>query len=232
MEELLNVIITASFIPSHPSIDLIKETIESLSLLKLPSGTKIILAHDAGTDEKYLKYLDNLREYIAPFPHISITIRETHGCLTGNIRNALQLVTSKYILVIQHDLPFVKCDIDIGKVIEDMEENPSLKHVRFNKRQNIKAAWDARNDLFGEQQKQSNYTYTRTPNWSDNNHLSRLTYYTDIIMKECADGGFMEHRLYRKISNVDIHKKYGTYIFGELNHPAVIKHTNGRKTRL
>ena len=48
-------------------------------------------------------------------------------------------------------------------------------------------------------------------------------------MKECPDGGPMEQKLHRKIKNEERHKKYGTYLFGERNHPAVIKHINRYK---
>tara|TARA_B100000963_G_scaffold361988_1_gene401678 strand:+ start:1161 stop:1850 length:690 start_codon:yes stop_codon:yes gene_type:complete len=228
--DLLTILITASFIPSHPSIKIIQETIESLKLINIPTNTKIILAHDYNSSNNYSKYLKKLNEYIKSYSNIEIVIRTTHGCLTGNIRNALQYINSKYLLVIQHDLPFIKC-VDIQKVIEDMEENNNIKYVRFNKRKNIKTGSDVINFLFGLQQKQKNYTYTRTPAWSDNNHLCLTSYYTSIIMKECQDGGFMEHKLQGKIKNEEIHKKYGTYIFGELNHPQIIKHTDGRKSR-
>ena len=50
-------------------------------------------------------------------------------------------------------------------------------------------------------------------------------------MKECSDGKFMESQLHGKNKNEELHKKYGTYLFGELNHPQVIKHTNGRETK-
>jgi hypothetical protein len=225
---LLTIIITSSFIPSHPEIKIIQETIESLQLINMPSGTEIILAHDYNNHINYIKYFKKLNEYIKSYSNIKIVERKYHGHLTGNIRNALQYVNSKYILVIQHDLPFIR-KFDIQKIIYDMEENDNIKHVRFNKRRNIKAGFDALNDLFGLQVKQINYTYTRTPGWSDNNHLCLTGYYTDIVMKECCDGIAMETYLQSKNKNEEIHKKYGTYLFGELNHPQVIKHTDGRE---
>ena len=108
------------------------------------------------------------------------------------------------------------------------EKNDNIKHVRFNRRKNIKAGFDSINNLFGLQVKQKNYTYTRTPGWSDQNHLCLTSYYTNIVMNECSDGKFMEVQLHGKNKNEEIHKKYGTYLFGELNNPQVIKHTNGR----
>ncbi len=227
---LLTIIITASFIPSHPEIKVIKETIESLQLINMPSDTEIILAHDYNNNINYIKYFEKLNEYIKSYSNIKIIKRENHGHLTGNIRNALQYVNSKYILVIQHDLPFIT-KFNIQKVIYDMEENDNIKYVRFNKRMNIMTGFDALNDLFGLQVKQENYTYTRTPGWSDNNHLCLTGYYTDIVMKECPDGCAMEQRLHGKNKNEELHKKYGTYLFGELNHPQVIKHTDGRNAK-
>jgi hypothetical protein len=226
---LLTVIITASFIPTHPSIKIIQDTIESLQLINIPPNTKVLLAHDYSENINYIKYFENLHEYIKSFPNIEIITRQDHGHLTGNIRNALQHVTSKYILLIQHDLPFIR-EFDIQKIIYDVEENNNIKHVRFNKRDNIKAGFDSINNLFGLQEKRTNYTYTRTPGWSDQNHLCLKSYYTDIIMKECRDGNFMENKLQGKIKDEKIHKKYGTYLFGELNHPQVIKHTDGRRS--
>ena len=194
----------------------------------MPSNTKIILAHDYNKDINYIQYFEKLNDYINPLSNIKIEIRTTKGHLTGNIRNVLQYITSKYILVIQHDLPFIK-EFDIQKVIYDMDENTNIKYVRFNKRKNVKSGFDSANNLFGLQVNQKNYTYTRTPAWSDQNHLCLASYYTNIVMKECSDGNFMEKTLHGKIKNEEIHKIYGTYLFGELNHPQVIKHTDGRE---
>ena len=224
---LLTIIITASFIPSHPSIKVIKETIESLSYINMLSNTKIILAHDFNDNDNYIKYFEKLNDYIKSFSNYRITKCTEHGHLTGNIRNALSHVTSKYILVIQHDLPFVR-EFNIKKVIEDMQENPNIKYVRFNTRKNIKTGFDEINNLFGLQQKQKNYTYTRTPAWSDQNHICLTEYYNNIVMKECKNGVFMEQILQGKNKDENTHKKYGTFLYGELNHPQMIHHTNGR----
>lgn len=247
MSNSLTVIITASYIPSHPSIEIIQKTIESLSYINLLKHTKIILAHDGLLAKKnnekansilYEEYLENLRKYITSLPlnhcpNIEITRCTNHVHLTGNVRNAMSTVTTKYVLVIQHDLPFFR-EFDIQKVIQDMNENENLKHIRFNKRSNIKAVSDIgrtseASQLFGLQVKQTNYTYTRTPSWADNNHICKTQYYNDIVLKECSDGRAMEHDLMKKIRNETTHKKYGTFIFGQLNNPAVIKHTDGRR---
>jgi len=212
---------------SHPSIEFIKQTFESLKNIKMHKDTPVILAHDYNQDKKYIEYLNRLKEYIADKPNTKLVVRDSPGHLTGNVRNAFNYVETEYVLLIQHDLPFIR-SFEIEKVIEDMKKNPEMKHIRFNKRSNIKAISDALNDLFGKQVKSLNYTYTRTPSWSDQNHLCRSEYYRTIVLNECADGKFMEKYLHGRSTTEEKHSKYGTYLFGELNHPAVIKHTDGR----
>ena len=225
-----SVIITASFILSHPSIAFIRCVIESLKYIHMDKDTPIILAHDYSEDRKFKEYLTNLNKYISNYSNIRIVVRDSFGHLTGNVRNAFDFITTEYVLIIQHDLPFIR-HFEIEKVIEDMKKNPELKHVRFNKRANIKTLSDAQNDLFGKQIVSNNYTYTRTPSWSDNNHLCRSDYYRDIILKECDDGRPMESYLIHNSQTEEIHNKYGTYIFDAIKKPAYIKHIDGRKLR-
>jgi len=221
-----SVIITASFIRSHPSIDFIKSVIESLTYLNIEQ-VPIILAHDFSGHLNFKIYLINLKRYIADKPNIKIVVRNSPGHLTGNIRNAFQYINTEYVLIIQHDLPFIRT-LNIKKVIEDMQANPELKHVRFNKRANIKSGFDELNDLFGKQVYSKNYIYTRTPGWSDNNHICTSNYYKDIVLKECPNGSPMESHLYNKSIDESIHSIYGTYLLGELNEPAYINHIDGR----
>lgn len=229
---LLTIIITASYIKSHPSIDFIKKCIESLDNVCASKDTKIILAHDFHEHENYKNYLNNLHDYIADKPFLQIATRDTFGCLTGNIRNAFQFVDTPYVLIVQHDLVFIK-KFDIYKIIEDMKENNNLKHIRFNKRSNIKINSDSINELFGKQVQSTNYIYTRTPSWSDNNHLCSSDYYRNIILNECKDGSFMEKTLIRRSINESIHNIYGTYLFGPLDETAYIIHTDGKnKSRI
>ena len=226
----LSIIITASFIPSHPNIKIIKEVIESLSLINHPTNTKIILAHDYSNHPDYLKYLDNIEEYIKDNKYFKLVVRSNHGHLVGNIRNALQHVDSEFVLIIQHDLKFNKRPIEIMNIIKDMIENPELKHIRFNKRCNRKTNCDSFYNLFGLEIKGRYYTYTRTNAWSDNNHICPTSYYKNIIMKECSDGKPMEQFLLLKSKNEKAHSKYGTYLFGPVEDRAYIKHLDGKNS--
>lgn len=224
-----SVIITASSVISHPSIEFIKCTIESLKHIHITNNTPIILAHDDSDDLRYKEYLKRLREYISDKQNIKIIIRKPHGGLSENIRNALKYINTKYILIVQHDFPFIR-DIEIENIIEDMESNPELKYVRFNKRANIKFSSNAINNLFGKELKSHNYTYTRTPSWSDNNHLCKTNYYRNLILKGCKRN-CMESRLMFKQKTEKDHRKYGAYLLGKKNEPAYIYHTDGHSMK-
>ena len=227
----ITVIITASYIPSHPRIDLIQETIESLRYTSCTSETPIILAHDYNEHPHYKKYFEHLQEYIKDKSNIQIVMRPTRGCLVGNVRHALSFVKTEFILIMQHDLFFLRELPNLSKVMEDMRCNPSLKHIRFNRLFNTYNMYD-KYWLFGKQVTSTNYTYTRTPGWSDNNHLALTSYYNNLIMKECKDGGFMEGDLYWKIKDEASYETYGTYLFGGLDEAPYTGHSDGRHTIL
>lgn len=224
------VIITASFIPSHPSTKIIKETIDSLKYISKNQNFSIILSHDFSENPQYIEYLNNLKIYYKDNERISIYVRETHGHLVGNIRNVINYVTTRYILVVQHDLPFIK-EFDIEKIIIDMDEQPAVKCLRFNKRHNLKRGIDKISYIFGHQTVCKNYTYTRTPGWSDNNHLCSTDYYKNVVLVECRDGTAMEHTLAKRSKTKPGHRKYGPYIFGPNGHEPMIKHIDGRHTK-
>jgi hypothetical protein len=235
LQRELNIIITASYIKSHPSIKIIENTIQSLNYLKLPQNTKIIIANDYSEEKNFKKYLLNLNNYlnninIQNVSSIKCIISSKWGHLTGNIRNAFTFVDGKYLLFVQHDFPFCK-NIDICSIIQDMKNNIFLKHIRFNKRSNIKCGWDAQNNLFGDIIQSDKNNYIRTGSWSDNNHITNYDYYNSIVLNECRDRKPMEKQLNKKIFNEKTHNKYGTYIYGNLNDSKAINHIDGKRTR-
>jgi len=227
----LTIIITASFIKSHPDIKHIKEVIESLKYLN--ADYDLILAHDYNDSPKYKGYINNLKEYIQDFKNTKIVIRDSQGHLTGNIRNSIPHVETEYILLVQHDLPFIR-DVYIDKVIEDMEKYPDIKHLKFARanNQNLKnSTWDNKNNTYGYKTYKNNYKYTSVDSWSDNNHLCKLEYYEDIVLKECPDGVPMESILNDKIKNKEDQLYYGTYILGNKDYEEpYITHSDGAET--
>lgn len=244
----LTIIITASPIKSNPSTKFIDKTIESLSMLKYPENTKIVLAHDfVSSDsqkETYFEYYDKIKEKYNSDDNFIVTMLDKYGHLTGSIRNAFKYVESKYVLLVQHDFPFVR-QVDLCSIMDDMDNDERLKHVRFNKRKNIRLGCDGMTggidtDIFNNFNISLKNDYISTFMWSDNNHLSPSDYYREVILKECHDRIAMENvifpRLSRMVNNkessdviINTHKKYGTYIYDKIESDRVIYHTDGRE---
>lgn len=228
--ENITIIVSSSPIPSNPSIKMITNVIKSLEDNVLNNKIcKIIIACD-GCETKNIKYeefISNLKKYYENKTNILIILNPKKGHLTGNIRNAFNHVNTEYVMLVQHDLIFVE-QINLESILEDISKNSELKHIRFNKRNNIKSGWD-NTPLFASKKIIGNNTYIFTESWSDQNHISKASYYRDIVLSEIDDGVFMESVLNEKSKHN--HEKYGTYIYGDVCHKNIIAHLDGSEQR-
>ena len=245
----LTVIISGSYLDSHPSITFMQEVIESLELTGIPHSTPLILSHDKikpgteGIEEKekaYLEYFKNLEEYVktSPFKNITISQAPEWGHLTRTLKYAVSQVKTKYMLVLQHDI-HIRREIPVLKMIDLMERQQHVKHLRFNVRRNHPTFmwWDGYHKdghcIFAEEEYDS-VKLCVTPAWSDQNHLATKEYYESVVFPDCTnpDGelihDFMENRL-NGLCHHD-HSRYGTYIYGEYGAPRTSRHSDGRKS--
>lgn len=224
------IIITTSPINTNPDITMINCVINSIfKNIKSNFEKNIIISCD-GVDEenkKYNSFINNLNEKYKSNNNISVIVNEKKGHLTGNIRNSIKYVNTKYILFVQHDLVIIK-EINADKIIDDMEKNSKLKHVRLNKRTNQKSGWDNTN-LFASEIIQQNYNYILTEAWSDQNHFTTKDYYLKNVLSNVDDGVFME-QVMNNICKGD-HSTYGTYVFGKMDEERYIVHIDGADTR-
>ena len=69
----LSVIITASYIQSHPSIELIKETIESLKFIN-KKDIDVLITHDYSNEKDYQTYLNKLEQYTKTLEYENIKL--------------------------------------------------------------------------------------------------------------------------------------------------------------
>jgi hypothetical protein len=185
--------------------------------------TKIIITCDGvrGRNENYEMFLKDLEEKYKSHKEIEIIKKPEFGHLTGNLRFAIEHVETEFVFFVQHDISFLRF-VDIGKVVEDMRNNPQLKHVRFNKRRNVKKRGD-RN--LGKRRVDANYKYISTPQWSDQNHICTVNYFKNEVLTRVSRG-FMEHTMNRRARGK--HNVFGTYIFGDHNDPTATCHLQGR----
>ena len=148
------IVITSSWVPSHPSTTLMETVINSTfeRLIGLPSTTPIFITVDhfpyidknvppelgekIGNLEDYANnlfhlYLSNLQVHILP------NMKNLH--IGGSVMKSMELIARhypnvKYMYYLQHDFYFTRY-IDHIALIEAMEENPEkVNYVRFPKR--------------------------------------------------------------------------------------------------
>ena len=234
----VTIIITSSFIPSHPNTYIIDAVINSIYnniIYDKIDNLKILIACDGlklNTDNKkmvkYHKYIDNLKNKWKDNENIKIILNNKFGHLVGNIKNVFSYVETDYILIVQHDLMFVS-QLNLNDIIDDLKKYPELKHVRFNKRNNIKAGWDKTKKFASKIIKTEKNSYILTESWSDQNHICKSSYYQNIVFKEVIEKTFMERILNNKAKG--FHDKYGTFIYGYLGMDKIIVHLDGSETR-
>jgi hypothetical protein len=177
-----SIIITSNLIPVHPSINMINETIHSVwtYLQGLSDMAPIFIACDGLQQNlnhtqaendcvRYKQYEDTLRLMYPP-PRFTIFVGESRLGLTGNVKQVMDLVTTEFVYVLQHDMPFTRL-INHTAVIRVMRHHPdAVRLVRFNKR---------RNGGFGVVF--DGIHLAKHHLWSDNNHLTRKSYYEEMF---------------------------------------------------
>lgn len=245
LSKSLTIIVLASPSPRHPDTGLILRTIDSLTLLGDVSLTSIVIAHD-GVNEKlqedlkahYQEYQRRLKLDLASKPNITIIQAPHFGHLSGNINHALKFVKTKYVLVVQHDLEFIR-KIDIQNCLNALEMNPKIKHLRFNKLTNYPYVWDCnpryRKFLYKEKNisiQGNTFSCIKTLGWSDNNHLTTTDYYLKLILPLVGHRKTFPENVANLASGVYNHRFLGTFIYGFLGDEQTIFHLDGRGSQI
>jgi len=245
LDEDLTVVILAHPVKSHPSLELVLATFDSLKHLNLSSKTKIIISHDRPKNSleqervvAFNLYLTKLTEYFSKKPNVLITTTKHHAFLSGNIAHALQFVDTKYLLLMQHDLAF-RTSINLRGLLWAMSENDEIKHIRFNKRPNyVKEGWDfylkSRLDFIEEkvfQTPKGNVSLFRTLAWSDQNHLTTLDYYKNLVLPFCGSFKVYPEDILNPFTRRKLFSIFGNYVYGDLQFEAALDDLDGSKGR-
>lgn len=163
MSNLVSIIVLASPIVTHPLINVIRATLESLPRLQPPKGVSVIISHDqprvTATDsadyssvsdnvkdtiklENYGIYLTRLARYLDDYRdrtgyNVTVVGRREPGHIAGNLATALSHVHTPYVLQLQADVSVWR-NVSLMHIVHDMMRNVDQMHfVRFNHRRNI-----------------------------------------------------------------------------------------------
>jgi hypothetical protein len=237
------VIITSNFIPISPSLAMINKTIQSLHHLQgLCPTSPLIITVDGmhprlrskhnNTDERLAQYVQALKEAYNQDHHTILASNRTID-LTNCVQKAIKQVKTEFVYIIQHDMPFVQ-DINHAAIVKTMDEYPDvLRLVRFNLRSNEKrniedgtcynetTPVDAINGI----------NLIKTWIWSDNNHLTRKSYYEEMFRlfqeKLGHNPRFMEW--YMRGAGEKNCSYWGTFYYGRHGLPPTIGHLDGQR---
>jgi hypothetical protein len=223
---------------------MINNVIQSLSHLRglCPTSSLIITvdgmskklrSQHNNSDERLSQYVQALKTTYNQGHH-TILASERSIDLTNNVQNAIKLVQTEFVYVIQHDMPFVQ-DINHTALLKTMHEYPDVPRlVRFNIRSNIRDRIE-KGTCYNEATPVNainGINLIKTWIWGDNNHLTRKSYYEEMFQlfqeKLGRNPRFMEWFMRGAGERNCSH--WGTFIYGRQGLPPTIGHLDGRQT--
>lgn len=246
----LTIVVTSSYIPSHPSKIIISKTLDSLLKLGLGNEVPLVIVQDAlpitqRNDQRardYQAYLESLEEFKDRWPNLEIVALPKWGHINGGLQHAMSWVKTEYVLVVQHDLEFVRA-IDVLSLLAALENHPEVKHIRFNKKLETAVDWDAEYEYRNRIQSRRDFLkavsitdrenihrLVRTLAWSDNNYLCRKSYLTETVFALTGKMRIAPEHALNPLGSPNHHRILGTYIYGGIDEPPIISHLDGRNT--
>lgn len=238
--KMITIITTTNPIPSIPSLKHIYPS--QKSLFRIPAFTKckkIIVfdglqpgfEHRHNDYERYKQSIAQLCSTDPIFSNTKLVFCERWEHLAGAIRQAMLYVTTPYIFVHQHDFVLQKF-FDLNGVIASMQRNPHIKHVKlcYARIMSDFAAGSTEEYVEGP----SYVPLCRTFIWSDQDHVSRATYYNEFVLPYCHRCS-MECVLdpllgqTRSLLGDACHSLFGTYVYGTMQDGGYLMHSNGRE---
>lgn len=248
---------TTALCKSHPGLALFNITFDSLHYLKgLPEDAPVIITVDGliregqriqnyepnDTEEnrqRLQEYVMNLRRKFKNDRRVQILQAYDVGLLTRNLAMAMELVNTKYVLVLQHDLPFVK-DVNFTNLIQTMEDHPEVVEiVRFAHFCNFvnldyqKLENEEDRKFCTEPFSDKKNGIELVPNrFADRNHITTKEYYVKLLDDLGPTPRFMESAMMHKFG-IDMSRKTcrkaGQWLYGPMSSGPYIMHLDGQK---
>jgi hypothetical protein len=193
----VTIVIPTSYIPSHPSIKIIEETIKN-TRFHFPEN-EIILQID-GMRKEQIKYEKDYLEYknkvlwkcLHEWKNVLPIIFDKHSHQSTMMKKTINLVQTPIILYVEGDLP-LRTDRNIEwQKCFDMLENEEAYTIRFYLREEIPV--EHSHLMHGH----SN-GFIKTVQWSQNPHLSLTNYYKNTLLPYIKDYNYIEDEFYGKV---------------------------------
>ena len=195
----VTIILATSILPSHPSTEIIDETIKSIRV-HFPDN-EIIMQIDGLRREQlnrkkdYDEYKNRilwkcLHEYKNVFP----IIFDKHSHQSTMMRETISEIQTSLLLYVEGDAPLTPdVPIDWDKCL-DMFEYHKANTIRFHFEASIPEPHQ--HLMFGIED-----GFMKTAQWSQRPHLSRVSYYKNVILPPLQDRVFIEDTTHGKIQD-------------------------------
>ena len=166
---------------------------------------------------RYPEYKKNLLKL---YPVVNETISLSDGYI-----KSIKSSTADFSFMLEHDWQFVPGNItdSLSSIIHAMK-TLGIYHLRFNKRQNKIKGWDKiLEPIFFCDMK-----FCRTNILSNNPHIINRKKYIEFV-----EAGLIRVKPGSKGVEeiISTHKNTWGAIYGPLDHPATVRHSDGRRTR-
>jgi len=200
-----------------PATDIIESTYESFKQVFDPEG---IVPVYVWCDSR--PYIDVSKKYILNLMSVlGDNVSRTKSLSDGYIRS-IKKSQADYMIMLEHDWEFQEQNIDstLSQILEEFDHNKDLVHFRFNRRKNqVKGS-----DLWLEETQGKHTKYCVTPSMSNNPHIIHRDRYKKKVLphlRVCKGSQGIEGPLSRM-------EGLNSALYGSMNHPRTVKHTNGR----
>lgn len=242
---LVTILTATSPVPSHPSTRLIQRAAESLANYAELAGCRHLVICDgcppqlSHYTEQYQAYKLRLRTQVAAklFPTSAEILELPHPVgLPGVIIQGCERITTPYVLVFEHDFEVIR-SIDVRGILQTFAQSKAVQHIRLNKRANREAGFDF---VLKPDVERRPVPLVRTSAWSANPHFAKMSYYREMVLPNITarpGGGApgFEEPLFamlcadiRKVGFDRAQRKWGVFLYGDLDAPATIVHLDGR----
>eukprot|EP00457_Paulinella_chromatophora_P005797 gb/GEZN01005814.1/.p1 GENE.gb/GEZN01005814.1/~~gb/GEZN01005814.1/.p1 ORF type:complete len:451 (-),score=48.82 gb/GEZN01005814.1/:49-1401(-) len=154
--------------------------------------------HSEDMQARYLEYQNCVRALIRSHPAFTkaeMMVLSGWHCFSQAVEVALRVVTTPYVLVMQHDWKFVR-SIPIKSVVRAMiSHSEIIKYVTFPSEKNIKYIENTRSSRLKcalSVERFEGVPLIPLFFWYDRNHVAQVKYYNEFVLQRVRKKGFFE----------------------------------------
>jgi len=188
----ITIVMATSILPDHPNTDIIDETISAIryhfpnnEIIMQIDGLRREQQHRKADYDEYKNRI--LWKCLHEYKNVLPIIFKKHSHQTTMMRKTIDLIETPLLLYVEGDAPLtVDNPIDWQKCF-DLIKSEKANTIRFHFESSIPESH--KHLMFGLED-----IFMKTAQWSQRPHLSRVSYYRDVILPPLGNKTFIEDR--------------------------------------